>query len=104
MRTPEQVTAPDLAGMVPFDATKFKNTMVLNNGSAKAIVFALKAGQEVPPHSSPIDALLTILEGSGTVSPASTLHVLGRGGYVILPKGLEHHIKATTDMKFLLVK
>jgi quercetin dioxygenase-like cupin family protein len=104
METSEQVNAPLLTDVVAFDAAKFKNALVLNNGSAKAMVFALKAGQAVPPHSTPTDALLTVLEGSGTVTIAATSHVVQRGGYVVMPMGSEHHIKATTDMKFLLVK
>lgn len=104
METPEQVAAPLLADVVAFDAAKFKNALVLNNGSAKAMVFALKAGQDVPPHSTPTEALLTVLEGSGTVTIAAASHALQRGGYVLMPKGSEHHIKATTDMKFLLVR
>ncbi len=104
METPEQIAAPLLADVVAFDAAKFKNAVVLNNGSAKAMVFALKAGQAVPPHSTPTDALLTVLEGSGMVTIAATSPEVHRGGYVVMPMGSEHHIKATTDMKFLLVK
>ena len=104
METPEKVNAPDLAAVVPYDAAKFKNALILHNGSAKATVFALKAGQDVPPHNTPADALLTVLEGSGMVTIAAIKHVLQRGGYVVMPKGSEHHIQATTDMKFLLVK
>lgn len=101
-----QTTDPpmELSHAAAYDVNTFKNTMVLNNGSAKAIVFALKAGQDVPPHSSPTDALITVLEGQGTVKFSGMLHVLRAGGYVVMPKAIEHHIQATSDMKFLLVK
>lgn len=99
-----QTSAPPLAHATAYDAAKFNSTMVLNNGSAKAIVFALKAGQDVPSHSSPTDALFTVLEGDGTVMIADSVHVVNAGGYIILPKAVDHHIRATSDMKFVLVK
>jgi quercetin dioxygenase-like cupin family protein len=104
MHTNAQDPAARLADAAAYDAAKFQNTMVLNNGSAKAIVFALKAGQHVPPHSSPADALFTVLEGEAAVSIKDTVHQVPAGRYILLPMGVDHHIQAVSDMKFLLVK
>ncbi len=104
MNSNTQDPAARLADATAFDAAKFQNTMVLNNGSAKAIVFALKAGQDVPPHSSPADALFSVLEGEATVTIKEAVHHVTAGGYIILPMAIDHHIKAVSDMKFVLVK
>ncbi|MBK7553238.1 MAG: cupin domain-containing protein [Flavobacteriales bacterium] len=104
MTTNAQDPEARLVDATAYDAAKFQSTMVLNNGSAKAIVFALKAGQDVPPHSSPADALFTVLEGEGTVTIKEAVHRVAAGGYILLPMGIDHHIQAVSDMKFLLVK
>ncbi|MBK7086363.1 MAG: cupin domain-containing protein [Flavobacteriales bacterium] len=96
--------AARLADATAYDAAKLQSTMVLNNGSAKAIVFALKAGQDVPPHSSTADALFTVLEGEATVTIKDVVHQVAAGEYILLPMATDHHIKAASDMKFMLVK
>lgn len=96
--------AARLADATTSDTAKFQSTMVLNNGTAKAIVFALKAGQDVPTHSSPVVALFTVLEGEATVTIKDAVHRVAAGGYILLPMGIDHHIQATSDLKFLLVK
>ena len=96
--------AARLADATAYDAAKLQSTMVLNNGSAKAIVFALKAGQDVPPHSSPVEALFTVLEGEATVTIKDAVNRVAAGGYIILPMTIDHHIKAVIDMKFMLLK
>ncbi|MBK7271406.1 MAG: cupin domain-containing protein [Flavobacteriales bacterium] len=95
--------AARLADATAYDAAKLQSTMVLNNGSAKAIVFALKAGQDVPPHSSPVEALFTVLEGEATVTIKDAVNRVAAGGYIILPMAIDHHIRASAS-KFLLVK
>lgn len=104
MTTNAQAPAARLDDATAYDTDKFQSTLVLNNGSAKAIVFALKAGQEVPPHSTPADALFTVLQGEATVSIRDAVHPVAAGGYILLPVGIDHHIRATSDLKFLLVK
>ena len=104
MHTNAQDPAARLADAAAYDAAKFQNTLVLNNGNAKAMVFALKAGQDVPPHSSPADALLTVLEGEATVSIKDVVHQVAAGEYIVLPMAIDHHIKAVSNMKFMLVK
>jgi quercetin dioxygenase-like cupin family protein len=104
MNTQAQEPAARLADAATYDAAKFQSTLVLNNGKAKAIVFALKAGQEVPPHASPADALFTVLEGEATVTIKEAVHRVPAGGYIILPMGIDHHIQALRDTKFMLVK
>ena len=104
MNSSAQDPVARLADSTVYDAAKFQSTMVLNNGSAKAIVFALKAGQDVPPHSSPAEALFTVLEGEATVTIKDVVHHVAAGGYIMLPMAIDHHIKAVSDMKFMLVK
>ncbi|MBK8339752.1 MAG: cupin domain-containing protein [Flavobacteriales bacterium] len=104
MNSNTQDPAARLADATAYDAAKLQSTMVLNNGSTKAIVFALKAGQDVPPHSSPVEALFTVLEGEATVTIKDAVNRVAAGGYIILPMATDDHIKAVSDMKFMLVK
>ena len=104
MNTSAQDPTARLADATAYDAAKFQSTMVLNNGNAKAIVFALNAGQDVPTHSSPVVALFTVLEGEATVKMKDAVHRVAVGEYILLPTGVGHPIRATSDLKFLLVR
>ncbi|MBK6343170.1 MAG: hypothetical protein IPF41_11430 [Flavobacteriales bacterium] len=67
------------------------------------MVFALKAGQDVPP------AFLTCGCASRCWKEATVKHQgcgapAAAGEYIVLPMAIDHHIKAVSDMKFMLVK
>ncbi|MEO9557580.1 MAG: cupin domain-containing protein [Nonlabens ulvanivorans] len=70
----------------------------------KMIVFALKKGQNLKPHSAPIDAPLLMLEGSATIIIGSEKTRLSAGDIITLPKEIDHGVNSLTDCKFLLLK
>lgn len=70
----------------------------------KMIVFALKKGQDLTPHSAPMDAPLLMLEGSAKISIGSNETIVSKGDIITLPKNLDHGVIPVTDCKFLLIK
>lgn len=70
----------------------------------KMIVFALKKGQDLAPHSAPMDAPLLMLEGSAKISIGSNETIVSKGDIITLPKNLDHGVIPVTDCKFLLIK
>lgn len=70
----------------------------------KMIVFALKKGQDLAPHSAPMDAPLLMLEGSAKITIGTKETIVSKGDIITLPKDLDHGVTPVTDCKFLLIK
>ncbi len=60
------------------------------------------AGYTIAPHTHPTTERITVISGSFRVGMGNTLNEasmkeLGPGGYVVLPSGMAHFAKTTTD-------
>ncbi len=70
---------------------------------ARLVVFRLAAGQEVPPHRSASTVLLTVLDGTGTLSGADGEQRVCRAGDVVAYEpGELHGMRATAGELLLL--
>ncbi len=49
--------------MIDFNDEHVNKRIITENGEQKAILFALKKEQEIPLHTSPVDAFICVIEG-----------------------------------------
>ena len=70
----------------------------------KMIVFALKKGQDLKPHSASMDAPLVMLEGSAKITIGDKEMIVYKGDMVTLPKDIDHGVYPISDCKFMLIK
>lgn len=68
----------------------------------RLVVFRLGAGQVVPPHSNPSTVLLTVLEGTGTLSGSDGEQQCHPGQMVVYAPGELHGMRATHGPLMLL--
>jgi quercetin dioxygenase-like cupin family protein len=66
-------------------------------------LFAFDEGESLSEHTSPYDALLSLLEGEALVTVAGDANKMQSGDAIILPAGKPHAVKATKKFKMLLV-
>ncbi|HTL52610.1 MAG TPA: cupin domain-containing protein [Planctomycetota bacterium] len=71
-------------------------------GSGAVTLFAFDAGQSLSEHSTPMDALVQVLEGHATIVIAGKPHLLGAGQIILMPANVPHGLQATTRFKMLL--
>ena len=64
----------------------------------------MKKGQDLKPHSAPMDAPLVMLEGSAKVTIGDEETIVYEGDIITLPKDIAHGVFPVTDCKFLLLK
>jgi len=69
---------------------------------ARLVVFRLAPGQEVAPHTSASTVLLTVLEGSGTLSGGDGDRACREGDVVAYVPGELHGMRATDGELLLL--
>lgn len=72
---------------------------------AAAVVMrmALKPGEEVAPHITPVDVLFYIESGAGRISIGRENGSVAAGDLIVSPKGVPHGLTAGTDGMMLLV-
>jgi quercetin dioxygenase-like cupin family protein len=82
--------------------TRPATAVIHDTDDARLVVFRLAAGQEVAPHTSASSVLLTVLEGSGTLSGADAERVCRAGDVVAYAPGELHGMRATDGELLLL--
>ena len=65
---------------------------------------AFASGQEMKPHSSPMDAVLQILDGEGVIQIDGKDNIVKKGEMILLPANIPHGLKADVNFKVLITK
>ena len=69
---------------------------------ARLLVFRIEPGQEVPPHTNSSTVILTVLEGSGTVSGADGERAVRAGEVIAYAPAEPHGMQALGERLVLL--
>lgn len=75
---------------------------VMKTATGNVTLFAFDAGQGLTEHTSPSDALVTVLEGEAEVSIGGVPHVVPAGGVLQLPANVPHGVQAVHRFKMTL--
>lgn len=66
-------------------------------------LFAFDTGQGLSEHTAPFDALVQVIEGTGTILINGEQHKVGAGELIIMPAKIPHAVQAKEQFKMLLV-
>lgn len=75
---------------------------VMKTAAGNVTLFAFDAGQGLTEHTSPFDALVTVLEGEAEVTIGGVRHVVNAGGVLQLPANIPHGVQAVHRFKMTL--
>ena len=102
--TPGPVDRPvpvtDLAAYQPGAVV---SRVILKTPSGTVTAFAFDEGEGLTEHTTPVDALVHVLEGEASIAIAGVSHTVAAGQMLRLPAGVPHAVKATTRFKMLLI-
>jgi quercetin dioxygenase-like cupin family protein len=105
---PESIPGPGVltnrADELPYQPDHFTRKILLEQGIHKAILFAFSAGQELKTHTTPLPALLVMLEGTCFFQMQDSSRLLAAGEVITIPADIPHALSAATDFKMLLVR
>ncbi len=76
--------------------------VIHDTDDVRLVVFRLEGGQTVPPHRSVSSVMLTVLDGSGTLSGESTERRCSRGEVVMYDPNELHGMRAESGRMLLL--
>ena len=75
---------------------------LIKTTTGNVTLFAFDAGQGLTEHTSPFDALVTVLEGDAEVTIAGERHTVAAGELLQLPANIPHGVQAPRRFKMTL--
>jgi quercetin dioxygenase-like cupin family protein len=92
-----------LADIVDYADGTVASRMVINRKSGSVTIFSFDEDEGLSEHTSPFDALVTVLEGDCEVWIAGKIFPMRTGETIIFPAGVPHALSAITKFKMSLV-
>ena len=92
-----------LAGLVDYAAGTVASRMVINRKCGSVTVFSFDENEGLSEHTSPFDAMVTILDGECEVWVAGSTFPMKTGETIIFPAGAPHALSAVSRFKMSLV-
>jgi quercetin dioxygenase-like cupin family protein len=81
-----------------------KSRQLINKNGQKVLLLRFSRGDQMAPHSAPVDVLALVLEGKLDITLAGERAEFERGDYVIFPAGATHALHCLEDASLLLFK
>lgn len=75
---------------------------LIKTGTGNVTLFAFDAGQALSEHTSPFEALITVIEGEADVTIAGTTERVSAGQLLTLPANVPHSVHAPSRFKMTL--
>lgn len=94
----------NLSQAIQYSEGGFTKKPIFKGENYVILLFAFQKGQQLKPHTIPIDAFIQVLEGTATVDIDGQEYEVGAGEKITLPKNLSHGLTAKENFKILLVK
>ncbi len=81
-----------------------KSRQLIHKNGQKVLFLRFSRGDQMAPHSAPVDVLALVLEGRLGISLAGEQAEFERGDYVIFPAGATHALQCLEDASLVLFK
>ena len=92
-----------LKDMVGYSEGATVSKILTRNEKGNLTLFAFDKGQNLSEHSAPYDAVVQILEGTGTIIINKKEHIVKEGQLIIMPANIPHAVDANEKFKMLLI-
>lgn len=86
-----------------FDAKRFVSKLIFDSDKMRVVIFCLKAGQELSPHTAPSEVLFHCVEGQGKAIVGDDKLAISPGSLVDCPPQMPHGLIAETDLVVVAV-
>jgi len=77
--------------------------ILLKRGGSTVTLFAFDEGQSLSEHTTPVDAIAHVLEGTALITITGVPLTVSAGHMVMMPANQPHAVLATTRFKMLLM-
>jgi len=91
------------AELVDYQDGSIVSRTIIDKPAGTITLFAFDKGQNLSEHTAPYDALVEIIEGTGTITMEGTDHEVRTGRQIIMPANKPHAVEARGRFKMVLV-
>ena len=88
--------------LIDYQAEGIVSKILLKTPSGSVTAFAFDAGQELSEHTTPFDALVSVIDGEVDIQISGTTHRVSDGELIILPANEPHALSAVSRFKMIL--
>ncbi len=95
--------AIQLGSLVDYQSGQVVSRTLAQNNAVSVTLFAFDENEEISSHKSDGDAMVTILEGTASITIGGNNHSVETGETIVMPAGIAHAVAAASRFKMLLV-
>ncbi|RCW17064.1 cupin [Streptococcus gallolyticus] len=99
----EHSTVLDLKAIVPIEEEQMLSKTLVQRDDLGLTIFSLDKGQEIGRHSSPGDAMVTVLSGVAKITIATDDYFVKAGESIVMPAEIPHALYAEEAFQMLLI-
>jgi len=92
-----------LVDLVSYQKGSVVSRTILDKNAGTVTLFAFDAGEGLSEHTTPYDAMVTILDGKAEIKIGGETFLLGEGETIVMPADVPHALRAVERFKMLLV-
>ncbi|TEU12699.1 cupin domain-containing protein [Candidatus Bathyarchaeota archaeon] len=92
-----------LVDLVSYQKGAVVSRTMLDKDAGTVTLFAFDAGEGLSEHTTPYDAMVTILDGKAEIKIGGEPFLLGEGETIVMPADVPHALRAVERFKMLLV-
>jgi quercetin dioxygenase-like cupin family protein len=90
------------AELVGYQEGSIVSRTIIDKPAGTITLFAFDTGQNLSEHTTPFDALVEIIDGTGTITIEGTDHEVRTGQQIIMPANKPHAVEARRRFKMVL--
>lgn len=94
----------ELKKKLDYENGQITKSVILSNDEGSITLLAFDKGTELATHQAPCDVMLTVIDGTATITLEGNDMLLKEGEYITMRKGVQHALKADKKFKVLLTK
>ena len=99
----EAGTVITLVEQIGYQDGSVVSRQLVKNESGSVTLFAFAEGEGLSEHTTPHDALVSVLKGEAQVTVAGVTRAVGEGQAILLPGGVPHAVAAEQSFVMSLV-
>lgn len=92
-----------LADQIEYQAGQVVSKTLVQNDKVSMTLFSFDKGEEISTHAAAGDAMVTVLDGTGSFTVGGEVFILNAGETLIMPKDIPHAAYGEEKFKMQLV-
>jgi quercetin dioxygenase-like cupin family protein len=91
------------ADLLDYQEGSIVSRTIIDKPAGTITVFAFDKGQNLSEHTAPYDALVEVIDGTGTITIEGTDYEVSTGQQIIMPQNKPHTVEARERCKMVLI-